>query len=143
MNVGLSETVDRFLRNNDAAGAASYLESLLRAASPERFATLAEKQFTNPPRQVLEHINAFINRCGEEFDVQAVYLEMNGFYVNYDCWYFDSFAYTEYVDDPDDLDWLSDWSSPEWPQLTLTGLGGRSGRFSLVRGKQGQRDEKV
>ena len=54
--------------------------------------------------------------------MQAVYLEMNGFDANYDRWYFDSFAYTTYGEDPDDLQWLCDWASPDWPQLTLTGL---------------------
>ena len=47
---------------------------------------------------------------------------MNGFDINYDRWYFDSFAYTDYSDDPDDLDWLCDWASPDWNQITLTGL---------------------
>ncbi len=47
---------------------------------------------------------------------------MNGFDINYDRWYFDSFGYSEYVADPDDLEWLCDWRSPDWTQFTLTGL---------------------
>ncbi|HXT58963.1 MAG TPA: hypothetical protein VN699_10010 [Pirellulales bacterium] len=122
MNVELWQTVNRCFQNNDVAGAASYLESHLRAHSLDRFTSLAEKHFTNSPQSVLEHINKFIDRCKEQCEVAAVYLEMNGFDANYDRWYFDSFAYTDYRDDPDDLDWLCDWSSPKWPQLTLTGL---------------------
>jgi hypothetical protein len=122
VNLDLWQTVDRFFRNNDIAGAASYLESLLRESSSDRFVSLARKHFTNTPRSVLEHINAFINNCGEEFDVRVIYLEMNGFDINYGRWYFDSFAYAEYVDDPDVLDWLCNWSSPKPSQLTLTGL---------------------
>jgi hypothetical protein len=122
MNVDLWQTVNRFFRKNDVAGAASHLESLLRVHSPDRFTSLTEKHFTNAPNVVLDHLNAFIDRCGENFNVAAVYVEMNGFDINYDRWYFDSFGYTQYVNDPDDLDWLSDWSSPQWGDLTLTGL---------------------
>jgi hypothetical protein len=129
MNIELWQTVDRFFRNNDVASAASYLESLLRADCSDRFVSLAEKHFTNTPQSVLEHVNAFINGCGEEFDVMSVYLEMNGFDINYDRWYFDSFGYSEYAEDPDDLEWLCNWSSPEWPQLTLTGLEDIQGDF--------------
>ncbi|MBN1910992.1 MAG: hypothetical protein JW818_14700 [Pirellulales bacterium] len=121
MNVELWQTVDTYLRANDVDGAATYLESRLRDAT-DRFSSLADMQFTNLPHDVLAHINGFLTACQDEFDVRAVYLEMNGFDINYDRWYFDSFAYTKYSDDPDDLDWLCDWSSPNWVQLTLNGL---------------------
>ena len=49
-----------------------------------------------------------LSRAKNRFDVRAVYLEMNRFDINYDRWYFDLFAYTEYSADPEDLDWLSD-----------------------------------
>ena len=47
---------------------------------------------------------------------------MNGFDINPDRWYFDFFAYTEYGSDPDDLEWLCDWESPTWKDVTLEGL---------------------
>lgn len=122
MNVDLWQTVANYLRSNDVDGAAADLESRLRATATDRFASLADLHFTNSPYDVLSHINEFIAACKAHFDVRAVYLEMNGFDINYDRWYFDSFAYTEYSDDPDDLDWLCDWSSPNWEQYTLNGL---------------------
>ena len=137
INIELCRTVDRFFRKNDLASAASYLESLLRAETSDRFVSLADRHFTNTPQSVLKHLNAFIKRCGKEFDIKSVYLEMNGFDINYDRWYFDSFGYSNYGDDPDDLEWLCDWSSPEWKQLNTDWLGGRSGGFSLVYGEQG------
>jgi hypothetical protein len=47
---------------------------------------------------------------------------MNGFDINPDRWYFDTFGYTKYSADANDLDWLCEWQSSEWPQVTLTGL---------------------
>ena len=122
MDKDLWKTVSNYLRSNDVDAAATDLESRLRRAVSDRFTTLADLHFTNPPRDVIAHINGFIAKCQSQFDVRAVYLEMNGFDINYDCWYFDSFAYTEYSDDPDDLDWLCDWTSPDCNEFTLTGL---------------------
>jgi len=102
-HIDAGEAVDRFLRNNDVAGAASHLEALLRTQPSDHFTSLVEKRFTNSPRSILEHLNAFIDTCEKHFDVAAVYLEMS---VDW-SFHFDSFAYTEYTDDPDDLDWLS------------------------------------
>jgi hypothetical protein len=122
VNEDLWKTVDTYLRSDDIDGAATDLETRLRAAASNRFASLADSHFTNSPHRVLAHINDFINACQAQFDVRAVYLEMNGFDINYDRWYFDSFAYNEYSDDPDDVDWLCDWASPDWDSFTLTGL---------------------
>ncbi|CAN5908861.1 hypothetical protein BH11VER1_BH11VER1_09190 [soil metagenome] len=122
MNVDLYQTVDSYLRSNDVDRAAADLESRLRATATDRFASLADSHFTNKPHDILAHINKFVAACQRKFDVRAVYLEMNGFDINYDRWYFDSFAYTEYSDDPEDMDWLGDWTSPDWEQFTLSGL---------------------
>lgn len=122
MNVELWKTVDSYLRANDVETAATELESRLSDVASDRFLSLVESQFTNRPSEVLAHINQFADACQARFNVKAVYLEMNGFDINYDRWYFDSFAYSEYSDDIDDLDWLCDWSSPDWEQFTLHGL---------------------
>lgn len=122
MNLELWHNVGTYLRSNSVGGAAIYLESQLRATASNRFMSLADLHFTNSPGEVLRHINKFITICKRQFDVRAVYLEMNGFDINYDHWYFDAFAYEENLDDFEDLDWLSDWSSPDFNPFTLTGL---------------------
>ena len=68
MNVDLWQAIHRFFKNNDIAGAAAHLESHLRAKSSDRFTALAEQHFANAPRSVLEHLNAFIDACSEQFD---------------------------------------------------------------------------
>lgn len=122
MNVSLWQAVDGYVQSGDINGAASHLEKLLRAETQDRFVTLADSRMTNPPDDVINHINAFIAVCRSKFELKSIYLEMNGFDVNYDRWYFDSFGYTTYRDDPDDHDWLCEWASPDWDTFTLTGL---------------------
>ncbi len=122
MNVDLWQTVAAYLHSNDIDGAAANLELQLRDAASDRFVSLINSNFTNSPHDVFAYIKEFIAACQTDFDVRAVYLEMNGFDINYDRWYFDLFAYTEYSEDQEDFDWLCDWLSPDWDQLTLTGL---------------------
>ncbi len=46
---------------------------------------------------------------------------MNGFNINADRWFFDVFAYEQYGGH-NDYNWLSDWQSQYYPEMTITGL---------------------
>lgn len=122
MKLGHWETVGLYLYSNDIEGAAAFLESRLGEIAKDRFSSLPKFQFTNSPSEVFQHLKLFVEKCQLQFDVEAIYLEMNGFDINYARWYFDSFAYEKAGDDPDDTDWLCDWSSPDWKEFTLNGL---------------------
>lgn len=122
MDSELWDAIDRRFRESDIPGAVQSLEALLVREPGDRFRGLVGAQFDNPPSLILEGINVFIAECQKHFDVKAVYLEMNGFDINYGRWYFDFFGYAECGGDPDDLDWLCEWQSDYWPDVTLTGL---------------------
>src|SRR3954453_17388907 len=114
MDTELSEAIDAKFRKSDVRGAIETLEKLLAKEKGERFKGLLGASFNNSPRSILSAINKFLDACGKEFDPKAVYLEMNGFDINPERWYFDSFAYAEYGADPQDLEWLCNWQSPDW-----------------------------
>jgi hypothetical protein len=86
------------------------------------FNDLITADFTNPPSQIYDAISAFDSECNKRFSVKAIYLEMNGFDINPDRWYFDLFGYESTPLNDDSLDWLSEWQSPDYPTVTLTGL---------------------
>jgi hypothetical protein len=122
MEMRLWNAVDRRFRNSEIGGAIKFLEERLAKEKVDRFKGLLGKGFTNTPQSILSAINKFIDACAKKFSIKAVYLEMNGFDINPDRWYFDSFGYTNYGADPQDLEWLCDWQSPVWPEVTLKGL---------------------
>src|SRR5262245_11406227 len=122
MDKNLWRTIGDFFKHDDVAGALVFLEKSLKKQPTKQFKRLLDAKFSNPPSVILTNINAFIEQCQQHFDVQAVYLEMNGFDINYDRWYFDFFAYSELGDDEDDRDWLCEWNSDRWPDMTLEGL---------------------
>jgi hypothetical protein len=116
------QMVDRKFRESQIVSAIQSLEAMLAKEPTTRFKGLLGAHFTNPPSFILAAINEFIRSCQERFDVKAAYLEMNGFDINYDRWYFDFFGYSEYGANPDNVEWLCYWQSENWPSVTLTGL---------------------
>ncbi|NJO34462.1 MAG: hypothetical protein HC869_16365 [Rhodospirillales bacterium] len=129
MNENLWEAVGAQVARGELGGAVQHLEERLSNCSTPRFKALIGGQFSNDPRHVAEEISQFISACEKSFEVKAVYLEMNGFDINPHRWYFDLFGYKTYVDNAETFDWLSEWDSDHWPDVTLTGLENVQGDF--------------
>ena len=130
MDTRLWNAVDEKIRNSDTDAAIALLERLISLERRDRFTSLVSSQFSNPPEQILASINEFIGRCESDFRIRTVYIEMNGFDINYDRWFYDLFGYDKYDSDPDDLDWLSEWQSDGESAITLTGLEAAQADFA-------------
>lgn len=112
-------------RKQDLAGALDLVERRLRKLKPKRFASALSADFTNAPQDVLKAINRFIRSCDKKFRVEAVYFEMNGFFINPNRWYFDSFGYDRYLtqeQEDDEPFWMDGWRPGDWPTFTLKGM---------------------
>jgi len=122
MNIELWKKTDSLIAQGKLEEAIRDLESNLASCKSDKFKSLIGSDFANDPTMIAEKINDFISSCERDFEVRSIYLEMNGFDINPDRWYFDFFAYDTYEEDKEDLDWLSDWDSENWPDITLEGL---------------------
>jgi len=123
MNIELWEKIDNLITQGKLEEAIRDLEGILASCKSDRFKFLIGSDFTNDPAKIAENINDFISACERKIEVRSIYLEMNGFDINPDRWYFDFFAYDTYQEeDGEDLDWLSGWVSEDWPEITLEGL---------------------
>ena len=142
MDLDLWTPIGRRFRESDVSGAVKFLEERLAQANVSRFKGLLGKRFTNEPRAILSAINEFIVAAGSEFDLKAVYLEMNGFDINPDRWFFDFFGFDHYTDDRDDVDWLCEWNPVDWPEVTLTGLESVQADFAWYMNEEMYNDEK-
>ncbi|MHB1459333.1 MAG: hypothetical protein ACYC0V_20680 [Armatimonadota bacterium] len=114
--------ITELVNNNKIYDAIAVLEGMIDSNKCEHFSGIADMKFTNSHDDVVNYVNEFINECQEEFDVKAIYLEMNGFDINYETWFFSGFGFDVYESDQDDLDWLSDWQMEDDKGLILTGL---------------------
>lgn len=122
MTLNLWEFVDSLIHSGKLIDAIEYLKTELKNCVSPHFKSLIGASFTNSPRDIAAEISRFIQACENKFPIKAVYLEMNGFDINPDRWYFDCFGYRTYPENLEDPDWLADWDSEEWSGITLSGL---------------------
>ncbi len=122
MSARLWKDVGRFVKKLDFDGAVTLLEKRLAASKHDRFSGLVGRTFSNKPKKVLSSINGFLSAWCKDFDVKAAHLEMNGFGINYDEWYFCSFGFDTYEPNPKKLLWLGEWKSSGSDDVRLTGL---------------------
>ena len=121
MNTEIWNEVDKRIQNPNEA--CQYIGELMEKCKDKTFNGLIPANFTNSSSQIQNSIAEFISECNKAFRVKAIYLEMNGFDINPDRWYFDLFGYKSLPnEDGDVLDWLSDWQSPDFQEVTLTGF---------------------
>jgi hypothetical protein len=120
MNLEIWNEVDKHIQNPNEA--CQFISELMESCRDKTFNGLITADFTNSSSQIQESVSAFCSGCNKMFDLKAIYLEMNGFDINPDRWYFDLFGYEALPQNDDSLDWLSDWQSPDFPDVTLTGL---------------------
>jgi hypothetical protein len=121
MNIEIWHEVAK--RIQDPNEACQFISEAMENCKDKTFSGLITANFTNSPNQIQDSIYAFCSTCRKLFDLKAIYLEMNGFDINPDRWYFDLFGYKTVPPNNDDsLDWLSNWQSPDFPDVTLTGL---------------------
>lgn len=97
------------------------VKSALESHTVSPFHIVLDLNFTNDPESVGSVFSKFYVKESKRFPVSAIYTETNGFDINPDRWYFDLFAYSS-DGGPEDLDWLSDWQSEQYPETTLTGM---------------------
>lgn len=141
MDEKLWATVDDFVAKSSVLQAIDFLESRLSETKSDRFQSVIRCGFANSPESVLAAINSYIAECSQRFDVQAIYLEMNGFDINPDRWYFELFGYTEYGSDPQNIEWLCNWQKPHGDSVTLTGLESVQADFEWYMATEAYEDE--
>lgn len=105
----------------DIGKCAEVATTAMKSLPDSPFHIALDLDITNDARSVAQHFDTFIRKERDRIAVQAVYTEMNGFYINTDRWYCDLFAYNRYGGH-DDYDWLADWDSEQFDSYTLFGL---------------------
>lgn len=142
MNFEIWDKVDKRIQKPNEA--CQFINNLMENCKDKTFNGLISLNFTNSVYQIQNSIAKFCSECNKTFNLKAIYLEMNGFDINPDRWYFDLFGYGTLPPDDESLDWLSDWQSTEFPDVTLTGLESIQNLFdSYIKNKLYKDDDKA
>lgn len=140
MNIDLWRKIGEHVHQGRLDAAIDQLEVGLAARESPHFKGLLAADFTNEPDSIAGHLNDFVAFCEAKFPVEAIYLEMNGFDINVDLWYFDSFGCRRYVETPDNLEWLPYWNSADYPIVPLTGLDAVQREYDRYSNQEGYKD---
>ena len=108
------------LRSGDVSACETSVSRQLRDLSESPFHIVLDLAITNAPIETARYFDDFFTQLPEGL-IRAAYTEMNGFDINPDLWFCSSFAYQNYGGH-DGYDWLSDWQSPDYHVLPITGL---------------------
>ncbi len=109
------------LRAGDTARCERTVADRLAGLPQSPFHVAIDLTITNTPADIAAHFDGFFRQEAKRFKIGAAYTEMNGFDINPDRWFFDVFAFREYGG-LDDYDWLADWQSENYVDMTITGL---------------------
>lgn len=120
MNIDIwNDVANRIQKPNEAC---QFISKAMENCKDKTFNGLVTAHFTNSPSQIRDVVSTFCSECNKLFPLKVIYLEMNGFDINPNRWYFDLFGYRKSPPNDDSLDWLTHWQSPRFPNVTLTGL---------------------
>jgi len=122
--------------------AISELEKELAAEGHAEFRPLIDEDFSEAPGETLGYINELLAAWTEEGKLATIYLEMNGFDINPDEWYFDAFGYDE-DGGGDDHEWLCEWQVDSGEDVwVLSGMEGAQELFRSYHDEEKYDDKK-
>lgn len=117
----LQKQLTPVLRAGDTARCERTVAERLAALPRSPFHIALDLSITNPPTEIAAHFDGFFRQESSRLKIGAAYTEMNGFDINPERWFFDVFAFAEYGGH-NEYDWLADWQSESYDDMTITGL---------------------
>lgn len=115
--------VTRWLKKDDIAGAIGDLEQRIQKLEPSPFHKALGRSWLKQQSQLAKWLKKVYAAASKQFEVKALYVEMNRFDINTDRWYLDGFAFDEFGGDKD-IEWLCDskYTTEDSAQFKLTGM---------------------
>lgn len=118
-----------YLRSGDLDHCLRHVSDVIRARPDSPSHLVLEVDFTNDPAEVASHFDQFVTE--QQGKLAAIYTETNGFFINFDLWYFDLFGYSRYGG-RDDYDWLAAFETSYEHSIALTGMGSLQQAYKQV-----------
>lgn len=121
MNFDLADELNTYLLDNKLEQAIEVAEKKLSELPTTEFHKIIGRNLKPLVENLISYITDFYSQSKNEFEVKAIYSEMNGFTINYDLWFIDLFAYAE-LGTLNDLDWLSEFKCSSDKSMIISGF---------------------
>jgi hypothetical protein len=106
---------------NDIDNAINIAEKSLLNLPHTDFHKIIGKNLLHLTEDLINFISKFYNNIKNQFNIKAIYSEMNGFGINYDLWYLELFGY-EVCEGLNELFWFSEYDCFTKNGITITGF---------------------
>jgi len=120
MNEELENQVYELVAKNQTHNAIQILEDALNQLPATPYHAIIGRDLLHMTVITADYLRKFYESVPANADLRTIYIEMNAFAINSDCWFIDAFGYKSY-NGIDDLDWLSDWDTSDFTSLTISG----------------------
>lgn len=121
MNFDLADQLNECLVENRLEKAIELAESELKKLPNSEFHKILNRNLESLAENLTYYITEFYSEAKNQFEVKAIYSEMNGFTINYDLWFIDLFAYKD-LGTLDDLDWLAEFEISSNKSMAILGF---------------------
>lgn len=108
MNFDLEEKLQALVVAGRINDAIHLVENQLSTYMDTPFSLIIGRDILPLVPKLSYYLDEFIGKLQTKLDLQALYVEMNGFAINYDLWFLDFFGF-DFVGSTDDWDWLADF----------------------------------
>ena len=108
MDFELTKKLSELVKADQLAEAITFAEEKLRQQKQTDFNKIIGNDLLELRDPLADYLNAFYKSVKGRIKVKAMYCEMNGFTINPDQWFLDSFAFDKFGG-TDDFDWLAEW----------------------------------
>src|SRR5262245_38649878 len=119
--IRLQEELSPLLRAGYLLKCEDTLKKELALLPESPFHIAAQLKITSPAIEVATYFDTHFQAWAKKHTIDAAYTEMNGFEINWDCWFFNISAYKEYGGH-DDYDWLGAPIFEDFDGMVITGL---------------------
>lgn len=110
------------LDDGDLPGAIAFISEKMRELPQGPFDVALELEITSAPEKVAAWFRSCLAAAGEVEPVRAAYVELNGFDINTDVWYFDFLAFREDPGFDDGVGYSDGWHWASEESFSLEGL---------------------
>ncbi|ESU19459.1 hypothetical protein FEDK69T_31750 [Flavobacterium enshiense DK69] len=102
--------INQIVKTGNIQDAIQETEAKFKTISETEFHKVIGRDLLHLKNDVDEFLNALLEKSKEDLDdeIKAIYVEMNGFTINYDMWFTTGASFT-FCNDSEDTDWLADY----------------------------------
>lgn len=85
----VARDIEPFLHQGDIDYCINHVSNIIRSLPQSPYHHVLEVDFTNDPAEIAAEFDRFATERQDKIEFKAIYTATNGFFINFDLWYFE------------------------------------------------------